>query len=160
MRYLFLYLFVFVLTVPVHSQKIYKLQRKYQNANLNYRAFNQTFDGFSSPEIKEAFTPLKGGSDIYFFIAEYTGKSFTGETKPFHDYLILKTDPKTNRITDGFQYTLEWAEPPASIDLYRVSAKDKKIGNGLKVTELKMKCVDKQSSADRRLLMDEGVMNL
>jgi len=77
----------------------------------------------------------------------------------FHDYLILKIDSKSELIIDGFQYTLEWAEPPAISDLYRVTEKNIKINNGLNLDLLKMELVEQEYISDwRKELKDKGIL--
>jgi hypothetical protein len=87
------------------------------------------------------------------------GDSFTGERKLFHDYLILKVDPKNQFIIDGFQYTMEWSEPTPISDLYRVSVKNIKIKDGLNLDLLQMKLQDDYQNF-REYLLDQGVLIL
>ena len=144
------------------QEKIYKLISKKENADVNYTAFKSfnDFEIYKNDGLKRAFEPIKGGFDVYFFIAEFKGDSFDGTSKTFHDYLILKVNPKSGLIIDGFQYTLEWAEPPAISDLYRVTEKNIKIRNDLKMDLLKMELDKDYQTEYRKYLTDSGKLNL
>ena len=93
------------------------------------------------------------------FISEFNGLSFDGTEKLFHDYLILKVDPSTNEIIDGYQYTLEWAEPPAVSDLYQLSSFGHILKSDLSLDDLKMKLVASEYRIEEKEdLNDNGVL--
>ena len=145
------------------QEKIYKLISKKENADVNYTAFKSfnDFEIYKNDGLKRAFEPIKGGFDVYFFIAEFKGDSFDGTRKTFHDYLILKVNPKTESIIDGFQYTLEWAEPPAISDLYRVTEKKQKLNDGIELNLLKMELVEQEYISEwRKELKDNGILKI
>ena len=116
-------------TLTFAQNKTYVLKEKKENANINYNLFGLfgDFEIYENKKDEKAFIPAKGNFTIYTFIAEFKGWSYDGTKKIFHDYLILKVVPKTNEIIDGYQYTMEWAEPPAVSDLYRVTKKRTRI---------------------------------
>ncbi|MCO6565164.1 MAG: hypothetical protein J6581_06950 [Apibacter sp.] len=141
--------------------KEYKLVSKKEHSDIRYRLFNK-YNGFSiyrKNRLEKSFTPKIGKYDVYSFICEFMGDSFTGERKLFHDYLILKVDPKNQFIIDGFQYTMEWSEPTPISDLYRVSVKNIKIKDGLNLDLLQMKLQDDYQNF-REYLLDQGVLIL
>lgn|SRR5690606_23802339 len=162
MQKLIIIIFILIYNLNFGQEKVYKLISKIDNSDINYKAFN-SFDDFKIYEndgLKKAFNPKKGRNDIYVFISEYKGDSFDGTRKTFHDYLILKVDPKADIIIDGFQFTLEWAESPAISDLYRVTEKNIKISNGLKLDSLKMELDKDYQTEYRKYLTDNGKLNL
>ncbi len=160
-----LIIIIFLLTYNLNfgQEKVYKLISKTKNSDINYKAFKK-FDNlkiYKNSGLKKAFEPIKGNGNVYFFIAEYKGDSFDGTRKTFHDYLILKVDPKTEIIIDGFQYTMEWAEPPAISDLYKVTEKNQKLTNGIYLNLLKMELVEQEYISEwRRELKDSGILKL
>ena len=152
-----LIIFALICNLTFGQEKVYKLISKTENGDINYKAF-RSFDDFKvykNDRLKKAFKPKKGEDDIYFFIAEFIGDSFDGTRKIFHDYLILKVNPKTDLIIDGFQYTLEWAEPPAISDLYQVTKKNIKIFDGLELESLKMELVESDYKTDWKAKLEE-----
>lgn len=161
MQKLLLPLLLFIFNLSFGQQKTYTLLSKTQNADVNYPAF-KNFDNYNlykKEGLKKAFLPLKGKMDVYVFISEFEGESFEGGKKKFHDYLILKVDPKSAQIMDGFQYTLEWTDTPTA-DLYRLSAKNLKLKNNLNLDLLQMKLVYKEEAALNQKLNDKGVLKL
>ena len=75
--------------------------------------------------------------------------------------MILKVDPKSELIVDGFQYTLEWAEPPAISDLYKVTKKNQKLTNETELNLLKMELVEQEYINEwRKELKDNGILKL
>ncbi|PHS63384.1 MAG: hypothetical protein COB12_09555 [Flavobacterium sp.] len=162
MQKLIIIIFILIYNLNFGQEKVYKLISKTENSDINYKAFKD-FDDFKiykNDGLKKAFNPKKGENDIYVFISEFKGDSFDGTRKTFHDYLILKVDSKSDIIIDGFQYTLEWAEPPAISDLYRVTEKNIKISNGLKMDLLKMELDKDYQTEYRKYLTDSGKLNL
>ncbi|WP_093025868.1 hypothetical protein [Pustulibacterium marinum] len=136
---------------------------KSEHSDLNYSAFRQfdSFEIYKDNGIKKAFEPIQGNFDIYFFISAFTGDSFDGTRKTFHDYLILKVNAKTEAIIDGFQYTLEWAEPPPISDLYRVTDKTRKLSDGINLNQLQMTHVEiAYLTEEEKVLKDHGVLKL
>ncbi len=156
-------IFILICNLNFGQEKVYKLISKTNNSDINYKAF-KNFDNFkiyNNEGLKKAFNPKKGKNDVYLFISEYKGDSFDGTHKTFHDYLILKVDPKSELIIDGFQYTLEWAEPPAISDLYQVTEKNIKIYDGLKLEFLKMELVESEYMIDwKTKLNDNGILKI
>ncbi|GHC66074.1 hypothetical protein [Ulvibacter litoralis] len=162
MQKLIIIIFILIYNLNFGQEKVYKLVSKTENSDINYKAF-KNFDNFKiykNDGLKKAFNPKKGTNDIYVFISEFKGDSFDGTRKTFHDYLILKVDTKSELIIDGFQYTMEWAEPPAISDLYRVTEKNVKIGNGIDLNSLKMKLDKNYQTEYRKYLTDNGKLNL
>jgi hypothetical protein len=138
-----LYLFILLLgnlAINKYAQvKAYELVAKTTQANLHYSALKKmtTLDGSDTANIRRAFQPVKGKFTVYQFVATYQGTSFRGEGDwTFHDLLTLKTDTK-GRILDAYQYTLEWAEPPASSDLFRSTVKNIYLKDQLAISLLK-----------------------
>ncbi|MFD0837218.1 hypothetical protein ACFQ0I_15675 [Mariniflexile aquimaris] len=162
MQKLIVIIFILIYNLNFGQEKVYKLISKTENSDINYKAF-KNFDNFKiykNDGLKKAFNPKKGKNDIYVFISEFKGDSFDGTRKTFHDYLILKVDTKSELIIDGFQYTMEWAEPPAISDLYRVTEKNIKIGNGIDLNSLKMELDKNYQTEYRKYLNDNGKLNL
>ncbi|MBE7649220.1 hypothetical protein LNJ08_12385 [Tenacibaculum finnmarkense genomovar ulcerans] len=162
MQKLIIIIFILIYNLNFGQEKVYKLISKTENSDINYKAFKD-FDDFKiykNDGLKKAFNPKKGENDVYVFISEFKGDSFDGTRKTFHDYLILKVDSKSDIIIDGFKYTLEWAEPPAISDLYRVTEKNIKISNGLKMDLLKMELDKDYQTEYRKYLTDSGKLNL
>jgi len=163
MQKLTIIIFLLIYNLNFGQEKVYNLISKTENSDINYKAFEK-FDDFKIYEndgLKKAFEPIKGDFNVYFFIAEFKGDSFDGTRKTFHDYLILKVDPKTELIVDGFQYSLEWAEPPAISDLYKVTDKNQKINNGIYLNSLKMELVEQEYISEwRKELKDNGIIKL
>lgn len=75
--------------------------------------------------------------------------------------MVLKVDPKSELMIDGFQYTLEWAEPPPISDLYRVTVKSQKMSDLMNLNTLKMKLVEQEYESEWRIeLKDNGILKL
>jgi len=162
MQKLTIIIFILFYNLNFGQEKVYKLISKTENSDIDYKVFRNfdDFDIYKNDGLKKAFKPKKGKNDIYVFISEFKGDSFDGTSKIFHDYLILKVDSKSELIIDGFQYTLEWAEPPAISDLYRVTEKNIKINNGLNLDLLKMELDEDYQTEYRKYLTDSGKLNL
>jgi hypothetical protein len=142
------------------GEKKYRLVSKTEKANLNYKLFEQfgSVKIYSGGKIEKAFQPKKGKFTVYVFVAEYQGDSFDGTRKTFHDKLILKVNPKTNEIMDGFQYTMEWAEPPALSDLYRVTDNSIVLTDKMNLDELQMQVDEEYQGEYRDMLEDHGIV--
>lgn len=153
---------ILICNLTLGQEKIYRLISKTENADVNYSAFKKFIDfEIKTSTLRNAFQPVKGDYNVYFFIAKFKGDSFDGTQKMFHDYLVLKVDPKSKLIVDGFQYTMEWAEPPAISDLYKVTKKGHKLTDGFELNLLKMELVEKENIFDwRKELKDNGVLTL
>ena len=74
-----------------------------------------------------------------------------------HDILIIKTNLK-NEIIDAYQYTLEWAEPQLSYDLFRSTNKNQKLTNGLSIEKLKF--YSTQIDRKKEPLEEKGIVRL
>ena len=129
------------------AQNNYILQKITANSDINYEAF-ECLDFYSCQNdrekwltITETFEPLKGKFTTFNFVKTFEGLSYDGSVndgvKIFHDLLILKVNPETLEIIDGFQTTREWAEFPPISDLYRFSGENVILKNGLKISDLK-----------------------
>ncbi|MGB6094017.1 MAG: hypothetical protein WBF83_09680 [Moheibacter sp.] len=163
MRKSILITFIVIFNLAFGQEKIYRLISKTENSDIDYKSFERfdDFDIYKNNGLKNAFKPVSGKHTVYFFISEFMGDSFDGTRKTFHDYLILKTNQKSNLITDGFQFTIEWAEPPASTDLYRLTQKTEKIRNNLSLNLLKMQAVDSEYYGEiNKELNDNGILKL
>lgn len=118
-----LVLLTFFIGAPLFAQeKEYKLIARTENADFNYQALRCIDTISTNDEREKIFNPVKGRYTVYVFMSTYNGLSYTNEEKEFHDILIIKTGNR-KKILDAYQYTLEWAEPPYSNDLYRASGK-------------------------------------
>lgn len=172
MKFLLKILILFWSTLTFAQDKTYVLTKKTENADINYELFEKfesiehfeeyaNYDEFKEKVLKQAFYPKRGIFTTYTFVAEFEGLSFDGNQKTFHDYLILKVDPKTNEIVDGYQYTLEWADPPAISDLYQVTSTGLKLKDGMELNDLEMKLVDSNYKIEsREELQDNGRLKL
>ncbi|TCI93048.1 hypothetical protein [Tenacibaculum sp. M341] len=163
MHKLIIIIFTLIYNLTFGQEKVYKLISKTENGDINYESFNSfgNFEIYKNDGVKKAFEPIKGNFNLYFFIAEFKGASFDGNRKTFHDYLILKVNPKSELIIDGFQYTLEWAEPPAISDLYRVTDKNQKLTDGISLDLVKMELVESDYRIDWKIkLRDKGKLKI
>jgi hypothetical protein len=125
--------------LPVFGQaKEYKLQSRTSNADLDQKAIFLIDTAASRESIRNAFDPVKGKYTVYLFIALHRGLSYNNTEKDFHDILVLKTD-KRDKILAAYQYTLEWAEMPATSDLYQATAHGITLKNGLPIQKLRFK---------------------
>ena len=152
---------IFIFNLSFGQQKTYNLLSKTQNADINYKAF-QNFDSLNLSQkggLKTAFVPKKGKNEVYVFVSEFEGESFDGSKKKFHDYLILKLDAKSKNITDGYQYTIEWTDTPTA-DLYRLTTKNVKLTNNLNLDALQMEMIYKEEAHLHQKLKDNGVLKL
>jgi hypothetical protein len=180
-KYFLIALFLGVsISCIAQNTKIYKLKSVTENADF-YNERLQHFDDFT--DIKEAFIPgQKGYFTVYTFIATYKGlgiwspkgdnskvdkngnRALTKEEikqmnklETFHDILIVKTNSK-NEIIDAYQYTLEWAEPELSYDLFRSTIKNQKLTNGLSIEKLKF--YRTQKNHENEPLDEKGIIRL
>ena len=155
-------LIILINNLTFGQEKIYQLISKSVNSDINYKAFKKfnDFSYFKNEGHKTAFIPKKGRSEVYVFISEFEGNSFDGTIKKFHDYLILKCDPKTNLILDGFQYTIEWTDSP-TVDLYQVTERNVKLKDNLELDFLKMELVKQDDTTIlQRNLIDNGKLKI
>lgn len=162
MKAILLIAFVSITTLGFCQSKNYNLQEKATNSDINYNLFELFSESkiYENNGMKKAFSPTTGDYTVYTFIAEYKDLSFTGTKKLFHDYLILKVEPKTGKILDGFQYTLEWSEPPAISDLYQVTKREITLVDKLSLDSLDMRIVKSNYSQGRKTqLADHGIIN-
>lgn len=148
----------------VSAQDNYVLQKITENSDINYQAF-KCLDFESCREnrekwisITQVFEPIQGEFITYNFIKAYEGLSFTGENKTFHDLLILKVNPETLEIMDGFQFTKEWAEFPPTSDLYRFSGKNIILKNELKISDLNFIIDESHRGYGKDFLKDESLI--
>ena len=144
----------------IGQSKIYELKIQKDSADINYGLFNLfgDFEIYENDQIKWAFKPIEGDFSVYVFVATFTGDSYDGTKKIFNDYLILKTEIDSNRIIDGYQYTLEWAEPPAISDLYRITNKNTELIDNLEIEELEMKLVRSDYIIDWKQELNEKAL--
>jgi hypothetical protein len=185
-KYLLIALFlgVSISCISQSKKQVYKLKSVTQNADFDYEKL-QNFDDVT--DVEEAFIPVqKGYFTVYTFIATFKGKrhwvprvrtyldstdnyqvdkdGFTEEDRiemnkkgTFHDILIVKTNSK-NEIIDAYQYTLEWAEPESSYDLFRSTTKKQKLTNGLSIEKLKF--YRTQKNHENKPLDEKGIIRL
>jgi hypothetical protein len=62
----------------------------------------------------------------------------------------MKTNSK-QKILDAYHYTLEWAEPPLSYDLYKASAKNLTLVNQLLIENLLFRRMNFYKDIERQL---------
>ncbi|WP_430612721.1 hypothetical protein [Flavobacterium sp. JP2137] len=156
-RLLVLLLFTGLLCPAFAQEKVYQLQGKSERSRIDTAAFKKLaadkLQGRNA--IAQAFSTQRSGRDeVYFFIATFLGDSYDGTQKRFHDYLVLQVDPKTQRITDGYQYTLEWSDSP-HVDLYRINNKTTLFRADLTLESLDFRCFS-LGADDIRYLLNEG----
>ncbi len=143
-------------TTLLAQTKEYKLIRKIENADFNYKLLNSIDTTRTRETRRKAFDPVKGKNTVYVFMAAFVGISFPNIEKEFHDILIIKADGK-QKILDAYHYTLEWAEPPFSYDLYRASAKDLTLKNKLPIKSFNFRRVNYYKDTEREL-KEQGVL--
>lgn len=115
--------------------KVYRLLGKTENADFNYRSLSLIDTTTTNETLRNIFSPVNGKNTVYVFMATYRGLSFNNTEKEFNDILIVKTN-RNQKILDAYHYTLEWAEPPLSYDLYKASAKSLTLANQLSIENL------------------------
>jgi hypothetical protein len=104
--------------------------------------------------LNSAFKPVSGQFKTYRFIETYYGESpnYLPDSSVIvllHDVLILIVDNK-NRIIDGYQYSLEYSNYPATCDLYRLHKPRRiKLDSKLKLSSLKFKLVNDSNYCGR-----------
>jgi len=155
---IFILTFFLCETTLFAQTKEYKLISKTENADFNYKSLNLIDAARTRETRRNVFNPVKGKNTVYVFTATYKGFSYDNTEKDFHDILIIKTDSK-QKILDAYQYTLEWAEPPFSYDLYKASAKGLMLINQLPIESLLFRRVDYYKETDREL-KETGVLVL
>ncbi len=124
-----------------NETKVYKLKKKATNSDFDYSKLddfdNNTNDTLNLKNLMLIFDPIPGLYNYFQFIATFKGYSIQNVEKDFHNILIIKTDSK-NTIIDAYLYTLEWAEPPLQLNLYKSDMKNVKLKDNLEISELKM----------------------
>lgn len=139
------------------QEKEYKLIARNENADFNYMAL-RCIDTISTyDERRKIFNPVKGRYTVYVFMSTYNGLSYNNEEKKFHDILIVKTTIR-NKILDAYHYTLEWAEPPYSNDLYRASVMRFKLIDQFSVNRLLLRKVGHEIESDP-MLNEKGLLS-
>lgn len=121
--------------------KVYKLKKQAVNADFAYPKLRNMLAsieyGVTLPNLMRIFNPVRGKYNYYQFIATFKGEGYRG-IDDFHDILIVKTT-EDGKIVDAYHYTLEWAEMPVDVDLYRSSAKNILLEDNLDISQLKFK---------------------
>lgn len=138
----------------IAQEKIYNLVDKTTNADIDLKRLSHINDyGAGYKKLDKVFRPDKGKFTVYRFIATFKGLSHEMEKQEtFHDLIILKADEK-NFIKEAYQYTLEWAEMPCTIDLYFMKAKNIKLTNGMDVQKLQF-----TNSERKYALRENGIL--
>lgn len=145
----------------VSSVKSYELKQKTENADIRYADFkNFNKISLSFEEQLKAFEPKKGRFTVYSFIAKYEDYSKLKGKSDCEDYIILKTNSKNNLILDGFQFTMGWAEPPSSFDLYKVNQSNIKLTDSLDIKILQFLGVENANPEESKYLNEEGRLQL
>lgn len=147
--------FLFVVLLPGFAfaqTKVYELKDSTAAADISpkllklmYRNKKRGLDA-----LKTTFKPIKGTFTVYRFICTFKGESFTGETKDFHDLLIVKTD-KDHNIIQAYQYTLEWAELPLETDLYQSTCTKTLLKDGMAIDSFQFERPWYYKKEDRQL---------
>lgn len=137
----FITIFLLFIGIVISAQvKTYKLINKSNNCDINYKAIYSIDTTTSQESRRNIFVPINGKFTLYTFINAYKRISYDNTEKEFHDIIVIKVD-KHQKIIDGFQYTLEWAEKPFKYDLYKVEAKNIVINKKLPISKLKFQRV-------------------
>ena len=139
------------------QEKEYKLIARTENADFNYLALGSIDTISTNDARREIFNPVKGKHTVYVFIATYNGLSFINKEKEFHDIIIVKTTNK-KKILDAYHYTLEWAEPPYSYDLYRASVMRLKLTDQFSVNRMLLRKVGHEIESDP-MLNEKGLLS-
>ncbi|MDQ3683365.1 MAG: hypothetical protein M3352_09880 [Bacteroidota bacterium] len=156
-KFLFIILTLLPFDTILNAQtKKYKLIAKTENTDFNYKALKNIDNVETREARRNIFNPIKGKFIVYVFIATFIGLSFDNTEKEFHDILIVKVN-KEQKITDAYQYTLEWTEPPYSYDLYRARVKGVALTNQLSIDILKFRKL-KYYKKKKRELNEQGVL--
>ncbi len=182
MRKILIAFILSIISVESFAQtKIYKLKSIANNADFNYKklehfddilnlesafipvkkgkhkvyTFIATFKDFGlwlPDEKKMSDSLVKDSVDAngYRILTKEEERRFN-QKETFHDILIVKTNSQ-NIILDAFQYTLEWAEPPMSYDLYRSNIKNQKLTNRLSIRKLRL---NKKEDGEKADFLDE-----
>ena len=153
-------------STELNESKIYKLKKQANHSDFDYSKLDDidnSFGLFKKPKkIITAFEPINGKYNYYQFIATFKGQSYNdaGPTliKEFHDILIIKTDSK-NKIIDAYQYTLEWSEPPFQYDVYKSTAKNLVLSDGLHLNDLKLTRTYSWDEKDKKF-SENGIIHL
>ena len=123
----------------LEETKVYRLKKEAVNADFTYTKLcdmdANVKDGVTLLNLMPIFNPIHGRYRYYQFVATFKGEGYRGIGE-FHDILIIKTR-NDGKIVDAYQYTLEWAELPLQVDLYRSSAKDIFLKDNLDISQLK-----------------------
>lgn len=132
----------------IAQTKEYKLKSRTDSADFNYSALYMIDYLKSKESLREVFNPVPGNYTVYLFIASFEGLSFTNEKQNFNDILIVKTNDK-QVIVDAYQFTLEWAEPPLSYDLYKMGKNGLVLTDRFSIDKMKFQRVDYYNETDR-----------
>lgn len=153
---------LFSCSIVYAQQKEYKLVQYSENSDINVEQFEKyRYNELNSNDsIINLFTPINGECIVYFFIATFEGETKARKIETNHDYLILKVDPITNKILDGFLYTFEWVYLPWKVELYRVSELNVKIENEMRINKLKLKTFEIEYISFGKILKDDGIILL
>ena len=113
----------------------YYLYSVTQKSDLNYSMISK-LDSFpiGRVKLKNEFYPVSGDYTVLRFLSFSYGQGMESSFET-NNVLILKID-KNKRIVDGYLYNLQWAEPPVSQALFRVTNNKKKIKNKLPISSL------------------------
>lgn len=136
---------------------VYQIKNVYQNADLNVEAIGRLLKNWElqndTDEVVKLFKPVKGKYKVIFFMAASYGLSFRDTKEIFHNILILKVN-KNNEILDGLEYVLEWAEPPYTTRLNRVTKTGMKLQKGLQLSQLGWKPLEGEPGWTPKGLID------
>lgn len=147
MQKLFFFICAIFLTVVINAQNNYVLLDVSENSEI-IKNVSVKLDSTNKIDLlNTVFKPVLGKFKTYRFIETYYGESpkYLPDSSVIvllHDVLILIVDKK-NRIIDGYQYSLEYADFPSSCDLYRLyKTRHIKLDSKLQLSSLKFKLVN------------------
>jgi hypothetical protein len=144
MQKFFFFICTFFLTVLIDAQNNYVLIDVTENSDIVNNISVKLDSANKIDLLNSVFKPVLGKYKSYRFIETYFGESpkYLPDSSVIvllHDILILIVD-KENRIIDGYQYSLEYADFPSSCDLYRLyKTRRMKLDSKLELSSLKFK---------------------
>lgn len=117
----------------------FKLVSVKKNSDFNYEKLKSEISPICG--LDSTFNVVSGCFTTYLFLEENFGHSFGDSTiSKYYNVLILKAN-NSNKIVDGYVYTLGWAEFPSSCVLFKLLNAKIKLKDGLELSKLKFRLV-------------------
>ncbi len=147
--------FLVFTTFCLGQRNSFKLVSEKKNSDFNYEKLKSEISPLCG--LDSTFNVVSGCFTTYLFMEENFGRNYGDSTiSKYYNVLILKTN-NSNKIVDGYLYTLGWAEFPSNCVLFKLLKTNVKLKNELLLSTLKFHLVGdpKYCGQDETLFLNQ-----